>query len=366
MSDRINILFTTSEGTLTGATHSLLYLAEGLADKGHFVYLACPQNSLLYVRLNHPNVKKMAVEFRNKFDIASIRTVRDIILQNSIDLINAQQSADRYISIFAKKLYKLPVRVIHTRRQKPLSSGGAIQRRFYVRNTSKIIAVSHNLKKTLVGLGYPANHIEVILNGMHPSFFERADISKTKLLREKFNIEKGERVIGCISRLKNQEQLIRAAALLPDDITLMFVGIEPGFFDVLTRQLDISNRIIYAGIVPREEVVDYYRLFDLFVLPSTMDGFGLVLVEAMGLGVPVIGTRSQGIVDVIDNEKNGLWFKDGDIHELADKIMLVLEDSKERKRITLNGMVAAREIFTIERTIDNYETFFKKLIANRV
>ncbi|HHS49931.1 MAG TPA: glycosyltransferase family 1 protein [candidate division Zixibacteria bacterium] len=362
MNEPLKILFTTSEGTLTGATQSLFYLAEGLAQRGHSVIIACPHKSLLYGMLDGSQARRMAVEFKGKFDLASIRAIRDLIFSEKIDIINAQQSADRYISIFAKKLFKLPVKIVHTRRQRPLGSGGAVQRNFYVRNTDKIIVVSESLKRTFVESGYPPEHIEAIYNGMHPSFFARADNAKTAELRDKFTIDRGEVVVGCISRMKNQEQLVRAMQHLPSHYSLFFAGIEEGIFDELSRKLGLKNRIIYAGIIPREEVVDFYRLFDVFVLPSTMDGFGLVLVEAMGLGVPVVATRSQGIIDVLDGEKNGLWFEDGDIEQLAIKIKSVVEDEITRARLIENGLTAAHKKFTIEKTIDEYESFFESLI----
>ena len=267
------------------------------------------------------------------------------------------------LRITANRLYRLGVKIVHTRRQRSLSMGGAIQRSFYVRNTSRIIVVSRELKRAFVDNGYPADHIKVIYNGMSPEFFESADMSKTEELRRRFDIAGSDVVVGCISRLKNQEQLVRAAKHIRPDISIMFVGIERGIFDDLAKRIGLPNRMIYAGIVPREEVVDYYRIFDVFVLPSTMDGFGLVLLEAAGLGVPVIGTRSHGIIDVLDNQRNGLWFEDGDVGELARKIESIIDDSTIRERLISNGLDAAHNIFTIKKTIDNHESFFMRLMG---
>ncbi len=362
--ERLAILFTTCEGTLTGATQSTFYLAEGLAKRGHRIFVACPADSLLYSMLGSSSAKRVPVPFKGKFDLASIRAIRDLVRENGISIINAQSSADRYISIFANRLFELDLKVVHTRRQLPMSSGGWLQRKFYIGNTEKIVVVSESLKKTFVKNGYPESHLEVIFNGMTPDFFERASESKTATLREKYQIEKNEVIVGCISRFKNQAQLIAACRFLPESYTLMFVGIEVGAMDAFAKEFGIKNRIIYAGIVPREEVVDYYRIFDVFVLPSTMDGFGLVLVEAMGLGVPVIGTRSQGIIDVIDNEKNGLWFEDGNVEELARKIILLVDDGNIKRERIANGLEAAHSRFTIQKTIDNYEAFFRSILRN--
>jgi len=361
----MNILFLTEEGGLTGNTRSTSYLAKGLAKKSHNVWVGCKKDSLLHQFLCESDVNLEFMKFTGKLDFATIRVIRDLVRNKNIQIICPQSSADRYLSIFANKFYKLDTNIVHTRRQKPLSSGGALQRAFYIKNTRKIVVVSDSLKQILIDEGYPADHIEVIYNGIPEDFYIGANDSRLKKLRQKFRLTPENKVVGCISRLKNQKQLVEAMQYLPDDIKLMFVGIEPGKFDSLAMQLKIENEIIYAGIIDPEDVVDYYRLFDLFVLPSTMDGFGLVLVEAMGLGVPVIGTRFGGIIDVLDNQKNGLWFEDGDIKGLAGKIKSVLFDDSIRGELIENGYIAARERFTVQKTIDNWEKFFMRIIEKK-
>mgnify|MGYP006295895249 CR=1 FL=1 len=358
----MNLLFLTCEGGLTGNTRSTSYLARGLSDRGHNVFVGCPEESLLSELLANSDVRIIPISFRRKFHLPTMRKIRDLCRAENIQIINCQSSADRYNAIFAGWFYKLPAHVIHTRRQTPKSQGGAIQRAFYRRGTRSFVVVSEQLEETFVKRGYPGEHIKVIYNGIPAEFYESADDEVTRKLADQFGIAPNDRVVGSISRLKNQEQLVRAAKYLPPDIKLMFVGIERGIFDELAKELELENEIIYAGIVPPSEVVNYYRLFDLFVLPSTMDGFGLVLVEAMGLGVPVIGTRWEGIIDVLDGERNGLWFEDGDIRELAEKIRLVLSDEEICNRLVENGLKAARERFTVENTVDNYEEYFRSLI----
>lgn len=358
----MNILLLTCEGFLTGATRSTSLLALGLIERGHGVVVGCPQDSLLQELLHDSGVQVEPMAFRNKLDIFSMMRIRDVVREQKIDVVNSQSSTDRYLSIFAKKIYKLPAKVVHTRRQRSLSMGGAIQRKFYINGTSKIIVVSDQLKKHFIDEGFPEEHLHVIYNGISRDFFEHADSERTNKLKDCFGIKPGDTVVGCISRLKNQEQLVRAAKFLPDDIKIFFAGIEPGLFDDLTEELDIRNEIIYAGVVPVDDVVNYYGLLDVFVLPSTMDGFGLVLVEAMGMGVPVVATRYFGIIDVLDHQRNGLWFEDGDIDELAEKIKTALYDDEVRSKLIENGKKAAFERFTIEKTVENYENFFEGLV----
>lgn len=359
----MNLLLLTQQGGLAGSLHSIAYLGSGLAKRGHCVVAGIREDAYLWDLLEGSGVIRYPMPLRSKLSLHNMRLIRDAVKQYNIDIINAQSSRDRYTSIFAKYLFGLGAAVVHTRRQKPESIGGFLQRQFYVRGTARIIVVSDELKRTFVKKGFPPNHIEVIYNGLPPERFIH-DPAKTEALRKKMGILPKDVVIACVSRRKKQEQLLAALPLLnKPDIKVVFVGIEAGSLDHYVQQYGVKNPIIYAGIVPGDEIRHYYPLFDVHVLPSTMDGFGLALVEAMGAGVPVVATRAQGFIDVLDGEKNGLWFDDGNIAQLATKINTLLTDAELRKRLTTAAKIAAVERFSLEKTLDRYEEVFEQISA---
>ena len=359
----MNILLLTYQGDLAGSTYSISFLAKELAHRGHTVVVGCRVTSLLYQLLDDTPVIRYPMTFKSKVDRKNIRQIRDAVKQYNIQIINAQSSKDRYTSILANWWYRLKVKVIHTRRQTPKSVGGWLQNTFYVKGTDKIIVISDQLKQTFIRQGIPASHLEVIYNGIPIDFFDGIQDTKVQALKQHYGLQPSDKVIGCIARLKKQDQLVRALQWLKEDIKLMLIGVEEGTFDELAKQLNLKHTILYAGKVRREEIANYYALFDVFVLPSVTDGFGLVLVEAMGLGVPVVGTRFEGIIDVLENGKNGLLFDDGDHKGLADCIHTMLYDFQARKTFIELGKQAVRQTFTLEKTIDSYEQFFEKLLS---
>lgn len=360
----MNILLLTYQGDMAGSTNSIFYLAKGLSERGHVVVAGVRKESLLYTMLQEgaPNVIRAEMTFGGKLDRKNMRQIQDVVQRYKIQIINAQSSRDRYTAIFANWFFKLDVSVVHTRRQRPLSMGGFLQRWLYVKGTSAIITVSDQLKKNFVDMGYPPDHIKVIYNGLPKAHFERRDESIIQQLKKQFDVKEGDRIIGCVSRMKEQPQLVAALPLLPTDIRLLFVGINPGSLDEVAKKHGVEDRIIYAGKVGPDEIMNYYPLFTINVLPSTMDGFGLSLIEAMSAGIPVVATRSVGIIDVLDKERNGLWFEDGNSTQLAEKLLLILNDKKVRNQLIQQGYKAAYETFSIERTLDNYEAFFNELV----
>ncbi len=357
----MNVLLTTYQGGMAGSTYSISYLARGLAERGHRVVVAGKAGTLLFELLQDTPVQLIDLPFRSKVDWQTIRKLRDVIVSNDIELVNAQSSYDRYLTIFARWYYRLNVRLVHTRRQRPRSIGGWLQNNFYVRGTDKIVVISDELKQMFVERGFPSNHLHVIYNGTPPEQY-KVDASALATLRHRLEINPDDRIIGCVARMKRQDQLIAALPHLDSNIKVLFVGIEPGSLDHWVAQHQVKNLIIYAGRLNRTETLASYCLMNVNVLPSDMDGFGLVLVEAMAMETPVVGTNYGGIKNVIKDELNGLLYENENPRQLAEKIQRVLEDDSLRTQLIAAGKRTALEDFSIDKTIDNYEALFRNLI----
>ena len=121
----MNILFLSHSGGYAGSTYSITYLAKGLAERGHTVHLCCPEQTILAHNLEGTAVTVHPLSFRTgRFpSLKAAREVARIVRTCDIDIMNAQSSPDRYVSILARWFYRLDVSVVHTRRQTPLSSG---------------------------------------------------------------------------------------------------------------------------------------------------------------------------------------------------------------------------------------------------
>ncbi len=362
----MKVLFLTHQGDLAGSTNSIFYLADGLAQRGHQVFVGCRRESLLYQLLKDSTAEAVAMTFRGRLDLDNMKQIRDIVLKEGIDVINAQSSLDRYTSGLSRWIFRLPVALIHTRRQMPKSTGLFLQNWYYTASTSCIVAVSGGVKSALVSLGIPSDHIKVIKNGTPKSKYVLEDQALAVQIRERLGLPGRAVVIGCISRRKNQEQLLEAYANLKSDVWLVFVGIEE---DDGLKEIELSpeqrSRVIYTGMVPREQVLYYHQLFTMEVLASTMEGLSQSLLEAMALGIPVIATNAAGNPDLISHGQNGLLFEDGDIMGLADSIERLINDKEIRQSLITQGRKTALEEFEIERVIDRYETLFEEEIEKR-
>lgn len=359
----MNILITTYQGHNEGSTQSIMFLCKGLSERGHKVYLGCRKESFIFELMQDSNVHIIPMVFKGKLDKKNIQHVKNIVEEYQIDLINAQASLDRYSTIFAKWFYKLNVKLVHTRRQKPESDGLFIQKWLYSKKTDKIVAVSEGVKQGLVKLGIPKDHVKVIHNGTPKSKYENINESITESLRSYYNIHSKDKVIGCVSRKKKQIQIMEALKYLDYPVKMIFIGItEPLDFEEVKKSYKVNHEVFFEGKIPPDRVLAHYPLFDMNILSSTMEGLSQSLLESMIMNVPVIATAASGNLDLIKNKQNGLLFEDGNPAQLAEKINLLYNDSHLVDKLIKAGNKTASEDFSIEKVITNYEHFFQELI----
>jgi glycosyltransferase involved in cell wall biosynthesis len=361
----MNILITSQHAGMAGSTYSTFYLARGLHQRGHQVFVACPPATLLAGLLNEAGLRHLPFQIRGKLDRRAMKKMAGLIRQYDIEIVNAQSSKDRYISILARWFYRLPVALLHTRRQMALSN--PLLSPFYEHGTDKNIAVSRGVKASLVKMGISSAHIEVIYNGTPAEKYQSVDHALTSQLREKFDIRANDFVIGCVARKKEQDQLLKALALLDEPVSVIFAGIErTAEYEQIIRSYQLPHRVQFAGKVPQQDVLGYYPLFDIKVLPSTIEGLSQSLLEAMALGVPVIATDLGGNGELVDEGKNGFLFENGNIRQLAERIQKLQANPALRRQMGEAGKKTALKDFSIEKTIALHEGLFIRLLSEKL
>lgn len=162
---------------------------------------------------------------------------------------------------------------------------------------------------------------------------------------------------------KDHTTLIKAMSLLSDDYKLLLVG------DGVTRketeqhvqQLGISSRVTFLGF--RKDVRNLLSESDIFVLSSNFEGCPISVIEAMALGLPVIGSEVEGLSEIVAD--TGLLFKAGDVKELADKIMMITQNENLYREIS-NKCKQKSHDFDITTTLINHYELYDSLIKENV
>ncbi len=174
--------------------------------------------------------------------------------------------------------------------------------------------------------------------------------------------------VGRISEDKGIECLIRAAPWVLKQFPnteFHIVGEDYGYLNKLkslVTSLGVERSVIFTGRVTSRRLVDVYRSADVFVLPSELEAFGIVVIEAMASGVPVIVSNCGGMKDIVKDGSNGLIFDVGDARQLAEKIRLLISDNKLRAKLVKSGKETVMENYTIEKVVDKLEELYEKML----
>lgn len=189
-----------------------------------------------------------------------------------------------------------------------------------------------------------------------------------RLTKDKKENYKTKRVlfVGRLIERKGIAYLIEAINKLPPNVVLDIIG-EGSLFGVLKNQINLlrlDKRVFLHGRVDEKELKKFYMKCDVFVLPSVVDrwndteGLGVVLLEAMSFGKPVIGTSVGGITDIIINGENGLLVEQKNAYQIADAISEILTNDKLRNYLSNNGINTVKNLFSWESIIENVEKLY--------
>lgn len=133
------------------------------------------------------------------------------------------------------------------------------------------------------------------------------------------------------------------------------------------KELGLEDSVTFTGQVSGMELKDYYSRASVFVLPSITvnnqtEGLGVVLLEAMASGVPVIGSNTGGIPDIIEDGVNGLLVQPGDPKALADAIIRILSDLALADRFREAGIKTVSERFSWDRIGDQFTMVYQEVL----
>lgn len=210
-----------------------------------------------------------------------------------------------------------------------------LMERYIYREIDYVFCVNQKSHNFLRQQGY-TGPIKIHPNGVDPDLFSPLDVTA---LREKLGL-KDSRVIGYVGRLireKGIDILIKAVAEMHGDYKLLIVGNGPELphLERIAREKNIDGRLITIGRVKHEDVPEYLNCMDVLVLPSiTTDHweeyFGMVLIEALACGVPVIGSTCGEITNVIGEKR--LIFQEGQVDDLKIKLTNLFKSYGSWKR----------------------------------
>ncbi len=236
--------------------------------------------------------------------------------------------------------------------------------RFMLWQADSVTAISNFLASTAKHFGYTRN-IAVIPNGVAIERFEGPP---------KRRIDLEHPIVITVSRLVHKngvDTLIRAI----DEVRRSIPGVHCHILgdgpkrrelETLSHSLGLSEYIRFFGNIPNTDISKYLRAADVFARPARSEGMGNAFVEAIAAGLPIVGTAVEGIPDIIEDGKTGLFTNVDDPSDCAKQILRLLGDQQLREQLVLHGREMVRERFSWDTIARAYASLFEVNLALRI
>lgn len=369
--DKLSLLFIDTERIWRGGQEQLLTLLAGLHQRGHILHLACPPDAPLQGRAREVGVLVHPLTVRSELGLLSLVRLISMLRRIRPDILGFNTPKAVLIGSLASRITSIGAGIVFRRVSFPLRRN-LITRLKYRWRIAGAVAISDSIRRELEAGGVLASRVHTIYEGVDLSSRPRRAIARTGRGGQPVVVG----VVAHLSREKNIDQLIRAAAMIPRvDEIMRFVIIGDGAcrqeLEQLARELRVDGVFEFAGFR-----ADPWRTgrtgktggteetaggFDILVLPSLSEGLPSAVLEAMANSLPVVATNVGGLPELVEHGVTGLLVPPSDPPALARALERLAADPQERRAMGERGRDRVEERFTMERKILETEKLCRRL-----
>ena len=270
-------------------------------------------------------------------------------LMREYDIIHYHNETDLSLPFFSFFIKKPKIMHCHCLDVSyPFYKKNPASRQVFKKISNMYIAVSRSIQRLLIDLGIPNNKIRIVPNGVDTDVFRpnNKDKASNSLL-----------FVGRIVPNKGLHILLKSLEHVRTPVTLEIIGpsssFYPEYYDEILTSINTVNettihKISFLGPQTKAEMVRWYQRATIFVCPSLSEPFGIVNLEALSCGTPVIASSVGGIPEVVKDNKNGILVPSGAPVELADAIQSLLDNQNLRSVFGEEGRESVVKNFSSE------------------
>lgn len=350
-------------------------LGKILAEKGHKIHFITYD---MPFRLGgfHQNIKYHEVESTQydlfkypPYDLSLASKMAQVAKIENLDILHVHYAVPHAIAaVLAKSMVGSHLKVITTLHGTDITILGQDSSlkdiiRFGIMQSDAVTAVSSNLVEQTYELFEVEKPIELVYNFVDEQVYFPRNVSSLrmkyvrpdeKLLLHVSNFRKVKRVQDVIQIFYHVQKSISSRLLL--------VGEGPELHRIIqmVKDYSLSSKVIFLG--KQDEVASLISLADILLLPSEKESFGLVALEAMSCGVPVIASNTGGLPEVIADGKTGYLSGVGDIGKMIKDTLELLNDEKKYKEFSEEGIKKVYNMFSSKKVVKKYEELYYRVL----
>jgi N-acetyl-alpha-D-glucosaminyl L-malate synthase BshA len=350
-------------------------LGQALAARGHDVHIIStglparlrPVQGLKFHRVQ---VVSYPLFEYPPYTLALATKIADVIREADIQLVHVHYAIPHSIAaLLGQEMASCSVKIVTTLHGTDAQLIGLEPSyrevtRYGMLRSSGLTAVSEYLAGSSIKEFDLAREICVIPNFVDTRVFRRR---RDPRLRRKL-ARKGEKILLHVSNFRDIKRPWEAVRIfrgilerVPARLYMVGEGPARQRAEKTAHQFDLDDRVHFSSFV--EDVQDWLSQADLLVHPSEMESFGLVPLEAISCGVPVLAYRVGGLPEVVEDRRCGLLPEVGDIDGAVEAGVSLLQDEERWESYSRRGQAVAREKFSLGRIVPRYERYFREVLA---
>jgi glycosyltransferase involved in cell wall biosynthesis len=370
---RLRILQTCFSRSWGGLEIQALEMSRQLARRGHEVWLACSPGSRLQHEAAAEEIRTLAYDVKGYFHPRIAWRLGRFIAAQAIDIVHCQLSRDIATVVPAVRLSLRHVPVILSKRVGSYVIKRDPLHRFTYSGVSRVLAISEVIHRNVIDTTPVSPERVITLHDSVDTALFSPDRIHDKPLRHEYGLDDDVVVVGFVGRFspgKGHEELLAAADIIRKqrtNVRFLIVG-EASYGERqyelrirgLARSLGLEETVLFTGF--RKNIPEAMASFDILAFPSHAESFGVVLIEAMAMELPVVSTDCDGVLDIVVNGETGFYVPPRHAPELAAALLKLIDSPETRRRMGQAGRARALEKFDQQKQIDALVEIYRGLL----
>lgn len=349
-----------------GAESHLLSLCEGLVDRGFDVTVAYLKGEgELATEFREAGCDVVRIGIRTDADPIGFAKLLAHVAREDYDVVHGHLFHGNVYGVTAATLARVPV-VVSSKHNDPPFWAQQPYRTIHdltLSQVDEVFPISDSVRRYLLETtSVSPGKVQTIRYGLDTDPFDT--VKGVENVRTEFE---GERLVGTVARLTEQKDLttlIRAFAKIHEDhdthLAIVGRGERRAELEQLVDDHGLESAVTFTGF--RDDIPALMHAFDVFALPSRWEGFGVVFLEAMAAGIPVIASDTSAIPEVVNDGETGYLCPPGDIEAFADAISKLLSDPDLRDEMGAAGRHRVETEFSVDRMVTEMATAYRTLL----
>lgn len=351
-------------------------ISRRLHELGHHVWLGAPEHTRLFTEASRYPFHLLPLNVTGYAHPVLIWRLSRFLRDQAIHIVHCQHSRDLATAVPAQHLSGRHCPLLLSKRVGSYITKRDLLHRYTYGRLQRVLAISDVIHRNVIATTpvAPAK-VQTFHDAVDLTLFDPAKTDR-QAVRQSLGIEESTPLFGFVGRFspgKGHEELIEAVALLKKEGLVFHLAIvgeashgEEAYaagIRTMAHKHGLDEIVTFLGF--RAEIPSVMAAFDILVFPSHAESFGVVLIEAMAMTLPVVATNCDGVVDIVVNGETGIMVPPKDGRRLAEGMRQLVGDVPLRKRMGIAGRKRVEELFDQKKQIDRLEDLYEELLAGQ-